>query len=382
CREHPMARGVADDHPPFHRLSSVAGSPVHASLRAAFPTSDRWLELRDDSASPGDALRQTASPHAPDRARLPATASVQAHRLPPGNPADPQPHLPGPTASRAAAARIQDVAAVLVPVGKVVRLSRSSSTIFGYLLKLSYPGSRCQRHSYCGSASIAAVNGNRSAPRLNHPAADGEPQPAAARASGKVRLENPGQHVRRDPMSVIRHANVNLPVIGLGQAHLYAVRISESGILENVEQHFTKFICTGNCHYRVVRCGKCPLHTLLAQPLELQYVVHNNTNVHQLCRCPLLGRRSIPAESARDFIQVIDLAQDASHILVQHTAEISLAVSIGPAQVLHAQPDGSKGILDLMRHLPGHLAPCKNALCTRELGNVVQRDHSAACTAI
>ena len=61
--------------------------------------------------------------------------------------------------------------------------------------------------------------------------------------------------------------------------------------------------------------------------------------------------------------------------MLEDTIEIHAPVGPGTAQMLHAQADRRQRILDLVRNLARHFAPGEDALCPRELGNVIEGDH-------
>src|SRR4029079_15199418 len=92
----------------------------------------------------------------------------------------------------------------------------------------------------------------------------------------------------------------------------------------------------------------------------------------------LVRRGAVTAEGARDLVESIDLGENLVDVLLEHAVEIDTLVGARSAQMLDAKPNGRERILDFVRHLTRHLAPREHALCSRQLGHVVERDDSTA----
>ena len=86
------------------------------------------------------------------------------------------------------------------------------------------------------------------------------------------------------------------------------------------------------------------------------------SEVDAVQRLSVVGRGGEPAEGPGDGVQPIDLRQDPLRGFFQGAVEVSSAVPIDPAQVLHAEPHGRERVLDLVRHLACHLAPGQHPL--------------------
>src|SRR6185312_7298112 len=153
------------------------------------------------------------------------------------------------------------------------------------------------------AAALVACDLDLAAPALHQLPADREPQTAAGRARREVRLEDTGQDSRGNPLAVVRHFDHDAAVVPR-QAHAHARGRRESRILEHVERH--------------VGAVEAPLDraAAAAHALEVEYVARHGGDVHGLGRLALGGSGAVAAERARDFVEAVDLGQDAAGVLL------------------------------------------------------------------
>src|SRR5690242_9629077 len=187
------------------------------------------------------------------------------------------------------------------------------------------------------AAALVACDLDLAAPALHQLPADREAQTAAGRARREVRLEDTGQDSRGNPLAVVRHFDHDAAVVPR-QAHEHARGRRESRILEHVEQHFAQLVGARFGEERLVGAVEAPLDraAAAAHALEVEYVARHGGDVHGLGRLALGGSGAVAAERARDFVEAVDLGQDAAGVLLEDAIEIAARVGVRALEVLHA----------------------------------------------
>ena len=168
------------------------------------------------------------------------------------------------------------------------------------------------------------------------------------------------------PSSVTRDLHRGRAVLQSIVAHLAftSARSCESCILEQVEQHFRSSSPRAIADELVLHVAAPRRRLRRTAPVSPRRA---RSRRRPSARPARSSGTAIPAEHSRDLVQPVDLGEDARHVLIEHS------LVVGPparaAEVLHAEPDRSEQILDLVRHLPRHLAPRQDALRVRQLGD-------------
>ena len=123
-----------------------------------------------------------------------------------------------------------------------------------------------------------------------------------------------------------------------------------------------------------------PFHLPFAHALELRDIADDGSDVDRVPGRALGRSRPVAAEGARDLVEAIDLRENPTDVLVEHAFVVDSPITVGALEMLHAKPDRRERVLDLVRHLACHLAPGEDALCARELRDIVEGQHHASLT--
>src|SRR6476661_7702928 len=122
-----------------------------------------------------------------------------------------------------------------------------------------------------------AVEGDRAPPTVDEAAADGEPEPTTARPGGKVRLEDAGQDVGRDPFSIVAHDDAYAAVVDDREVDVAGA--GETRVLGDVDQDVAQLAAAGHRQYRGVGPADGEARALLPHLLELGDAAHDRRDV-------------------------------------------------------------------------------------------------------
>ena len=113
----------------------------------------------------------------------------------------------------------------------------------------------------------------------------------------------------------------------------------------------------------------------VASPIQSQGLANYGFGIDVLKWPGAFRRSSIARERSCNATQAIDFDENLIHILIEDTIEVRALICTCSSDVLHGEFDGRERILDFVRDLPRHLAPCLQPVRPQDLGHIFGDHH-------
>jgi hypothetical protein len=141
-------------------------------------------------------------------------------------------------------------------------------------------------------------------------------------------LEYSGKNRSGDSSAVVNGLNGYAPLFA-AHRNVHVPGASKSRVLEDIQQHIPHFVFLRKRPHRSLCSANLPLHFVIPHLLQTYDIPHYARDIDVDGSREICWRATIATEGARNFVETVDLRENTTHVVVEHTVEVHARVVTG-----------------------------------------------------